>query len=974
MRSLIAVLGIIGLILALACPALAGNTGKVVGRVVDTEKGDGLPGVNVIVVGTNPIRGATTDPDGNYTIIGVPIGTYTVRAQMVGYAPVNYNDVKITADATTSLNFKMTSSAVQLTDVTVTANKNLVNNMSTQSTVEKGAKEIESIPAVKSVEDVVKLSAGVVKQGNQIFLRGGRANEVQYVVDGVSANSVVGNSGLVATNAVNKQLADQYAGVSQGLVGNGGLQVSANAIQTISVQTSGFDADQGNAQSGIINIVTKSGGEKYSASAAFKTDRVGGDNQNETYSAFSLGGPEPLSKYVLPDLGIKIPGNLSFFINTDIDRNDGYAQFAHNEFYNPLKRRVQFDGFLGGIMNGLGFDFRDNQTNAFTFSSKINYSISTEDQVFYRYSASLTSNHGYDNDLKYRADSSQVSAGQSLNHVIQWQHFFGKNSFFRLYGSLLENRSGNDVAGLTPLDYSSAYKYLDVNADGFQDIGTSQQWYSALSRIWSMKFGYEGQVHPLHLLKAGFEFNYEEVKSTEIDYPTEPHTNSSLPDTNARYSRGLYPGYGIYRWNIDNYPNHGAIYLQDNIEFSGLNIHVGIRYDYFDIGRQVYYQDWIDAWKAAYYKGGFSPEQIAQISPAWVDNLGYEQQTDANGNTYYAPKGLKDRTRFLYYLTHGSFSPRLAIGYPVTERINFYFNYGHFLQFPDRDQYFKDPFIDQGGAVLGNPNLKTQRTVSYEAGFQDQFNDDMAFALHAFYKDIFDYATSVKRGDVYFMENLDFASARGFEITYNQVVGSNYSTSISYSYQIAKGRSSNPLQNVYQAEFTLPRETRLNWDQNHTVNVFATYKVSPQEEGKLFGMNNYGLSLTWSFGSGFPYNGYAPHQTAQYGLYSANSETAPYTSTFNLSLYKGLRVLNSLNMMLTLDILNLLDRKNPSNAYILPYTGRVRQYGDVVSGFDPNYPEQAVAYSWNSAEHDLLSPYRFEAPRQILLGAKLTWD
>ena len=168
----------------------------------------------------------------------------------------------------------------------------------------------------------------------------------------------------------------------------------------------------------------------------------------------------------------------------------------------------------------------------------------------------------------------------------------------------------------------------------------------------------------------------------------------------------------------------------------------------------------------------------------------------------------------------------------------------------------------------------------------------------------------------------------------------------------------------------MPRETRLDWDQNHTANVFASYRVTPQEEGQFFGLpfvNNYGISLTWTFGSGFPYNGFNFGKTTARNVYLINSETKPYTSTVNLSVYKGFSITQNLNLLATFDVLNLLDRLNVSDVYA--YTGRPHQFGDAVYN-----PSGDVVYPWTSAEYNLLYPTRFEPPRQIIFGIKLNWE
>jgi outer membrane receptor protein involved in Fe transport len=823
------------------------------------------------------------------------------------------------------------------------------------------------------VEDVLKLQAGVVKQGNNLFLRGGRANEVQYLVDGIQTNSILGGSSTTTTGT-NEELQKYYQGVSSGTVGggSGGLAVSANAIQSVSVQTSGFDADLGNAQSGVVNIVTKSGSDHYFSSVQYRTDRIAHTNQNEFYTSFSLGGPEPLTKYLLPNMGVSIPGNLTFFFNADIDRSDGPYNYVANQFYNPVERKVQLNGFLGGLMNGLGFRFRDNQSNSFTFDSKLRYDMSSSDQFAYSYRASVASGHDYSNAWKYRADSSALSATLGIQNVMTWTHFFSGNSFLRVNLGKLETDNGNDVAGIKPTDYSPAWQDRDPNDDGFNDLGTDQGWSHSLTRVWSGRVDFNSQVHPLHLVKTGLEFYYEEIQSTDIARPTVPQPDSTgslvSPPFPASFNRnrGEYPGYGVFRWATTAYPNRGAAYVQDNIEFSGLNLHLGLRYDYYDIGRQVYYEDWLSEWKLAYQ---WDPLIQGQANPDWIEEVGYEK--DSSGQVSF--KGIADGTRFWHFLTHGYFSPRLAIGYPVTERIVFYFNYGHFIQFPDRDQYYKDPY-GQGPSnnLVGNPSLKPQRTVQYEAGFEDQFTDDMAFAVRAFYKDYFDYPSTIGRGNNNFYVNLDYASVRGFEITFNQAFTGNLSTSVSYSYQLAKGRSSDPLASIFNPEFQLPRETRLNWDQNHTANVFASYRVGAKEPGKFFGLpfvNNYGISLTWNLGSGFPYTPYVPRTTAR-NVYLVNNETKPYTTTVNLSMYKGFFVMDHLNLLVTFDITNLLNRRNVNS--IFNYTGAPYKFGDV--GGDPTYGGDVnMIYPWLKAENRL-TPTNFQGDRQLILGLKLNWD
>jgi outer membrane receptor protein involved in Fe transport len=229
-----------------------------------------------------------------------------------------------------------------------------------------------------------------------------------------------------------------------------------------------------------------------------------------------------------------------------------------------------------------------------------------------------------------------------------------------------------------------------------------------------------------------------------------------------------------------------------------MNIHLGLRYDYFYPGRQIFAKDWIDQWELA-----------TSMTAQWPDHK-------TGGSSQ------------LWYLTHGWFSPRLSLGYPITEELVFYFNYGHFYQFPSRESYFRDPFTLVSGGWIGNPDLRPQKTIQYEAGFDNQFMEGMSVSIRGFYKDIFDLASLAPAGAIglptNLYVNLDYASARGFEVTLNKTLSDHVSGSVAYSFQVAKGRSSSPYAGL-STGIQLPRETRLDWDQNHTLNLFASYRV-----------------------------------------------------------------------------------------------------------------------------------------------------
>lgn len=275
----------------------AGTKGKIAGRIIDAETKEPLPGVNVVLEGTT--LGAATDANGYYVITNIPPGTYTVIVSAVGYRKITVKNVKVSADLTTTLNFEMESEAIGLPPVVVEAERPLVRADLTSSQAVVDAEQIRELP-VENFQRVLTLQAGVVVgAGGDIHIRGGRSTEISYTIDGVSINDPFFNTL--------------------------GMQIARNAIQEMTVVSGTFNAEYGNAMSGVVNIVTKEGGQKYTGELLmysgdflsrrknifFNIDKV--DPFNNSVVEFSLGGPFPLLGKVL-----------SFFTSLRWENNKGW--------------------------------------------------------------------------------------------------------------------------------------------------------------------------------------------------------------------------------------------------------------------------------------------------------------------------------------------------------------------------------------------------------------------------------------------------------------------------------------------------------------------------------------------------------------------------------------------------------------------------------------------------------------------------
>ena len=247
--------------LFLAVP-VAGQTGKITGKVLDQETGNPLPGVNVLLENTS--MGAATDPDGDFVILDIPPGLYTVKLSFIGYATVTIENVRSTTDLTTNLySINMAPEAIEGETITVTAEKPLLEVNATNEVHVVRAEDIKNLP-VRGYANVVALQTSVVDDGGTLHIRGGRSEEVGYYVDGVSA-------------------VDPYSLTRRGSIPN-------ISIEEVSFQAGGFGAEYGAAGAGIVNTTTKTGGNRLAVTGEFMTD-IGatepGKDKDALYSSVS---------------------------------------------------------------------------------------------------------------------------------------------------------------------------------------------------------------------------------------------------------------------------------------------------------------------------------------------------------------------------------------------------------------------------------------------------------------------------------------------------------------------------------------------------------------------------------------------------------------------------------------------------------------------------------------------------------------
>ncbi|HKJ81491.1 MAG TPA: carboxypeptidase-like regulatory domain-containing protein, partial [Ignavibacteriaceae bacterium] len=322
----------------------AGTTGKIAGKVIDAKTKEPLIGANIIIVGSS--QGAATDVNGNYFIINLSPGVYQVKASEIGYAPVLVKDVRVSADQTTRLDFEMSEQAVEIKSVVVTASKPLVQKdlTSTQSSI--SGSSISMLP-VEDVQSVVNLQAGVVDG----HFRGGRLGEVKYLIDGVSVNDV-------------------YSGQAT-------MEAATNSIQELQVITGTFNAEYGQAMSGVVNQITKIPENHYSGSFSAYT----GDYATTRTNLFQyMGGFNPLRTHnVQGSLGGPIPGTnefVKFFSSARYLSDDGYL-YGKRIFTPQDSSNFSSDKKANWVINatGDGKDVPMNYSRQLTLQQKLVFKV-----------------------------------------------------------------------------------------------------------------------------------------------------------------------------------------------------------------------------------------------------------------------------------------------------------------------------------------------------------------------------------------------------------------------------------------------------------------------------------------------------------------------------------------------------------------------------------------------------------------------
>ena len=371
------------ILLLLSTDIFGGQTGKISGIIKDKKTGEPLVGVNVSIEHTS--MGAATDINGYYVILNVFPGDYTINISMIGYRKVKIQGVVVNADKTTPINIQLEQESVGLKEIVVTAQKPVIDRNLTSSELTVTSKDIKNLP-VESLTDVLNLKAGVITDASGgIHIRGGRASEVGYLVDGIPVT-------------------DNYSG-SQGST------VDVQFLQEVKVISGVFNAEYGQAMSGIVDLITKRGQDHFEGNINVST----GDYLSQANNIFL--GINRFNPIGVSDIKIDLAGpikildkRISFDIAARRFGNEGWL-FGQRRF-NPTDSSWATNNIYHIQATGDNKIVPLNSFLNYNFQSKLNIDATGSLKLSDLFLYDNTTSQNYDHLFKYDPDGEPTNYNQ----------------------------------------------------------------------------------------------------------------------------------------------------------------------------------------------------------------------------------------------------------------------------------------------------------------------------------------------------------------------------------------------------------------------------------------------------------------------------------------------------------------------------------------------------------------------------------
>lgn len=843
------------LLTSFVAPASAQDKGTVAGRVMDKRTGHAIPFANVAVIGAK--RGGLTDSEGQFTLTGVPVGSYEIRVQSLGFRAESRTAVTVIAGKTVTLEFKLEDIVVREEKaVEVSAERRLVEVRQGTTVRSVTANEIRNLP-VTTVGEVLQQQAGISTDAEQIHIRGGRADETIFVVNGVANRDLV---------------------TGQSTAG----QLNARSVAEVNVATGAYDVRYGNALSGVVDIRLKEGGEKYEAGITTSAGSYGGRAWQ-----FVGSGPDPLWTPALRLMGVKVPGTITSIIDLTGSLfetrfrylNNKNASLLERTILPPLYPRIRSsyeDSFFGRKFkyDDMWSPSQDNRWSlrygAFwkpNVRDKVSLNFSKRIAIDQGFSRSFITAQGDQGDPSYpwrwnnRIANSPTIFEDNVQASVQWRRTLAASGFTEFQFSRAFNAQRQDVLGKNWTEYEepddrSLFPIGDPRRDDFFiDSGDDDTWQDRRSTSYQVQWSMTQRMWKRHEMEIGLEHSWQTVQYMTIERPW------------VFDQDGLGQSHDLWKAH----PWVGDLYLRDRLEFEGFTANIGVRADYWFVGREA--------------EQALADTSRANVAPSTRDQF-YEDTHSFFGRRYKM-----------------HISPRVIVAHPITETSSFFFNYGEFTQNPSyRYVYSKlNSISSESFPLQGNPNLNPQVSVNYEVGAKHQFTPRAAANVSFFVRDIYDYPSATRVDPIsgtnlasYFIYlNGQFARSKGFEIELEKRRSSYWQGKLTYSYQQTKGKSSDPNEDKVLQEIGGSSETRLSevfvrWNRPHKLTASFDVRYDQSAPRSMRWAKQSGFNLFMSGSSG---RSYTPlDENADKVTGEPNSKNAPMQITTDMKLNRWFRV------------------------------------------------------------------------------------
>ncbi|HTR21146.1 MAG TPA: carboxypeptidase regulatory-like domain-containing protein [Gemmatimonadales bacterium] len=957
------------------------TTGKVEGTVTD-QAGAPITGAQVLVIGTS--FGAITDQKGYYFINNVPVGTYSLRIQFIGFQAVEIQGARVVGGQTSTQNAKLQPSAVQVATVNITAASNpIVPRDEVASKAIVSGDLVNNLPT-DDVRNVISLVPGVVESGAGagVSIRGGRPGSANVYIDGAPVRST--NFGSQAIN------------------------IGTNAVEEASVTTGALGVEFGNAQAGVIAYNSRSGGSKFSGSLNWSTDEPFNNSMSVGYNRFegSLGGP--------------ITGNLRFFVS-------GVLQGQVAQFLGSGWDQVPTYAMAG------------TDTNV-AFVDKGGHTESVAIPLFVQASGQCDqgSNHGFEctgQRLPYNWSTNQQYQGKL-------SYSYGSGSSISLSGLANGNQGRNwpgSVIG-DPALYSGSHTWsrlavMNLNHTFFKE--TERALALNVNLSWGQNRGITGMLSPQSELDTrnptmGMEFSnlnfagignepfpitdqvIRNIRSNSGDCLAANGSDCRIPYLNRTDLRNVQPyrmnpyglvgqnyftqgsnsninlnaedryrGFGQVDWQLDKFNrlNLGGEYNTTNLAYLNSSITSQFAMDAYVVQPKTYAwwaSDRLDLGDVVLELGlrydAMNSDGLFANTPAFIaSNPAWQNGTATNDAAYQASLNAVMTPA----VWHHALQPRIRVSFPITERTDFRLSYSQQVNTPDfntllsgtnNDISFTNT-NDQFGRDVG-----FGKSIAFEFGIRHAFSQNLVLDVAAYNRNsVSDLAYRLQRypdpsfpgafRDLNVLTTADFGYSRGIDLKLDERVGSWFLFSGSYTFQQAKNTGSDPFTYLNTAareaaqvtgDRSPPAEQPLPTDDNRTHNFVGGISINVPKDwqkGQTLGaiLQNVGAYASFRIVSGLPYTRLvntgqgSVGPRAGFGLggnaaEALNSSTMPWTKAFDLRVTKGFR-LSSMDVTVFGDFRNLFNFKNVTSLFV--------ETGDVVN---PVYQTNVLSPEFSSLQ------------------------